>query len=165
MTANSHPSATQRPAVLKWYGQGAGARARMESERAFCTLLWETGCRQIQEPLVWDPRQRVGLFAQIAGCPLQPKDITLPRMAELLEFLIKSNRTRVLAAGRGFLPAAGACFSVQARLDKIARLVAQLARRARHPAIVRFIGEELEPAWQVVSGAIQQRCSRTGLQP
>jgi hypothetical protein len=54
---------------------------------------------------------------------------------------------------------------VQARLDQIARLVNRAGRHAVNAAASRFLAEELEPAWQVISEAIQRRCTLAGLRP
>lgn len=152
-----------RPAMLKWYGSEARAPARLRTERAFSELLWGLGCRQIPEPLGWDLRLRVGVFAWSGGRALKPSDIDLKRCAEALAFLLAMNRARPLAAGRGFPPAQGACFGIGSRLDAVTRQIARLTRAASHPAAAGFIAEELEPAWQVITDVTAQRGARAAL--
>lgn len=160
----------QRTFVLKWYGKDpASALRRLKTERAFYTLAWERGLRQIPEPIAWDEERLAGLFVHVPGRAVRPADINLSLIVQTVAFLVAINRARPQAAGRGLPPAAGASFSLERHLAGISRLVGSLARikwSGKEPERAReFITEELEPAWQMINELALRRCQDARISP
>jgi len=156
--------------VLKCYRPAASKSSdSFRAERAFYTLLWERGIKQIPQPLGWDEQLRMGLFEFVNGRQLAAGEINLQQISEAVGFIAAINRLRLHAAGRGLPRASDACFSLSAHFEwmagRLRRLQKMEAKSDADRQAAKFVADELEPSWQIVQQILFERCNKAGISP
>jgi hypothetical protein len=142
-----------RTLLLKRYRIEPGERnSRLEREFTFVTFAWQCGVRCIPEPLAADHQAGLGLYEFVEGRFLNPDDAGWPQVGEALRFFVEVNGFRDREAALGLLPAAEACFSVDAHLRLVGSRVARLQDMPGDSAVEEearaFVTTELVSAWE-----------------
>lgn len=152
-------------AVKRYFQHAGDTRDRFSTERAFYTLLWENGVREIPEPCGWDAELRVGLFAFVEGTKLGAEEVRREHVEQSLEFVKRINALRKREGAKAVPTASEAFFSVPEQIESVGARVEALrrieARSAADETALRFAKEELTPVWERVKGAILGAVGRT----
>ena len=152
--------------ALKRYFQHPGdTRDRFNNERAFYTLLWSNGVREIPEPCAWDAEFRVGLFSFVKGTKLRAEDVSREFVEQSLEFVRKVNALRATEAAKNVPVASEAFFSVGEQIESVGGRVDAL-QHSEVPSpegmmALAFAAQELLPVWEKVKANILRAVRRS----
>lgn len=149
--------------LLKVYFQHPDDRRnRLAAEFSFCACAWNNGARWTPKPLMADTESNCGLYEFISGRALDSSEITWPRVEESLAFFKEINGFREKSDAQQLPIASEACFSLSEHLacvgNRVDRLHLMEGRSDPERRALKFVQEELSPAWQktrenVVAGA------------
>ena len=149
-----------RRGLLKWYFHHPDdPRDRLHAEYSFATFAWQNGIRTGPQPLACDRHHRLGLYEFIQGNQLQPGKIASEHVAAAARFIGELNRNNQRRQAAQLPAASEACFSIAEHLACIDCRVDALRRIEDscqvHQQALRFVEDQLAPAWQDVIATIR----------
>ena len=153
--------------VLKAYFHDNGSRNRLASDYGFSQFAWQSGLRQLPQPIDQDSSNQLALFEFIAGRRLAPGEIDQTYVNDALQFIEDINQHRYSSLARSLPTAAESCLSIQDHLGCVARRVERLQRIDPagdvHQDALRFVRETLAPAFFRAEQELHNTAGRLGL--
>jgi hypothetical protein len=142
-------------------------RDRLRQEFAFLQYLWSNGVRAVPEPIAADYRESLGLYEFVPGRQLVLQEIQPRHIDQAIAVYLAANLQGKSAQAEDLLPASEACFSIAEHLESVGKRVDRLNGIEVGGDVDadtrRFVLDELEPFWSVVSGEVKLEYERNGL--
>jgi hypothetical protein len=154
--------------VLKAYYQNPNdLRDRFTTERTFYEFLWQSGIRQIPQPIAWDSKYRLGLISYAIGRKLLPAELGLAQVDAALDFIRNLNQNKQTAPALQIGLASEACLSIDEHLACVAKRIQRLNEIARNHDIDNsahdFIQNDLKPKWRSLHRSLLRSARISGL--
>ena len=147
-------SNSQTYALKAYFRHASDKRDRLRTEFSSLQFLWESGVRDVPQPLVADWGAGCALYEYIDGQKIIPDTITNSEIDTAVGFLTSLKDLRDRDGASHLSPASEACFSVQAIVESIRRRLKALndQRRDEEPYIhlYEFLDSHFAPKLEEV---------------
>ena len=158
------------PYVAKFYGRPtADGKDRMHSEVTGLSFLRKRGVTCVAHPVAWDQSENCAIFEYIEGARLRPDEASAADVDQASSFLLELSLLADGAAHEELPIAAEACFSLDELFDNVGgrlqKLRGLLERGPKYAGLRRFLDQEFDPAFQMVSTWSAGRIAELGDQP
>lgn len=143
------------PLALKLYHHDArDTRNRLGAEWAFLRYAWDSGLRDVPQPLAAEPASHAALYSFVPGARVAA--VEAAHVAAATRFIAALNAPAMREAAAVLAPASEACFSMAAHVAtverRVTRLRTQLDAQAPHAEAARALVEDrLVAIWQRIA--------------
>jgi hypothetical protein len=144
-------------------------RDRLGAEYSFTSFARSHNINTVPKPIAKDPKNNIAIFEFIPGRQLRNEKLKLFHIDQALNFILELNRYKDSHQAQALPPASEACFSIQGYFKNIELRINRLKQIETIDKIamqaMKFVVNDLNPAWQIIKQTIKHDVSRLKIKP
>ncbi len=154
--------------AAKLYAKPSSGQAdRLLAEFNALQFLWRNGVRDVPEPVASDSSVPIGIYRWVEGSRIPSEAVGWPEVDAACRFLAQLTSIRSAPGAEGLLPAAEACFSLNAVIESVRGRLARFSGMKAGSAVYRecllFLKDNIAPALETAAPWAFEMAEAAGL--